>query len=88
MGAQGARLITKDESYHARAPIVKRVSTVGAGDSMVAGMVIALNNSLPLKEVLRWGVACGTAATITHGSDLCRKEDVNRLLNEIVISEG
>ena len=88
MGAQGARLITKDESFHARAPIVKRVSTVGAGDSMVAGMVIALINELPMQEVLRWGVACGTAATITHGSELCRKEDVNRLLNEIVISEG
>ena len=79
LGAQGAKLITKDEIILVSPPIVKQVSTVGAGDSMVAGMVSALSNDKPLKEVLQFGVACGTAATLTHGSELCRKEDVERL---------
>jgi 6-phosphofructokinase 2 len=86
MGAQGARLITNKESYHARVPLVKRVSTLGAGDSMVAGMVLGLSQGKPMEEVLRLGVACGTAATLTHGSELCRKEDVERLLKQIVVT--
>jgi 6-phosphofructokinase 2 len=43
-------------------------STVGAGDSMVGGMVWALAQNKPLKEVLRWGVACGSAATMNEHS--------------------
>ncbi|MBA2744628.1 MAG: 1-phosphofructokinase family hexose kinase [Flavisolibacter sp.] len=87
MGAQGARLISAHEVFHARAPIVKKVSTLGAGDSMVAGMVLMLSEQRPLREVIKYGVACGTAATLTHGSELCRKEDVERLLNRIVVTE-
>lgn len=83
LGAQGAKLITKDEVILVSPPIVKPVSTVGAGDSMVAGMVAALSNEKPLKEVLQFGVACGTAATLTHGSELCRRGDVERLFRII-----
>lgn len=80
MGERGAKLITKTESFHVVPPAVKIVSTLGAGDSMVAGMVLALSQGKPLLHVLQMGVACGTAATITYGSELCRKEDVDRLL--------
>lgn len=86
MGAQGAKLITKDAIRIVSAPLVKQVSTLGAGDSMVAGMVLALLRNRPLTEVLQWGVACGTAATLTHGSELCRRDDVERLYK--VISGG
>ncbi|MBB1287196.1 1-phosphofructokinase family hexose kinase [Flavisolibacter sp. BT320] len=86
MGGEGAKLITLHESYHVVSPDVEEVSTLGAGDSMVAGMVLALSQNKPLKEVLQMGVACGTAATITHGSELCRKEDVKNLFNEITAS--
>lgn len=79
MGAQGAKMITKDEVHHVIAPLVKGVSTLGAGDSLVAGMVLALSQNKPLKEVLQFGVACGTAATLSQGSELCRYEDVKRL---------
>ncbi|MDQ3277178.1 MAG: 1-phosphofructokinase family hexose kinase [Bacteroidota bacterium] len=85
MGDKGAKLVTIEESYHVVPPDVPEVSTLGAGDSMVAGMVLALSENRPLKEVLQLGVACGTAATITHGSELCRKEDVDRLFQQIVV---
>ena len=84
MGSQGAKMITKDEVHHVIAPLVKGVSTLGAGDSLVAGMVLALSQNRPLKEVLQFGVACGTAATLSHGSQLCRSEDVERLFNIIL----
>lgn len=79
MGPQGAKLVTANEIMYVSAPLVKQVSTLGAGDSMVAGMVLALSQNKTLKEVLQLGVACGTAATLTHGSELCRKADVERL---------
>jgi 6-phosphofructokinase 2 len=84
MGDQGAKLVTMNESYHVVPPDVNEVSTLGAGDSMVAGMVLALSQNKPLREVLQLGIACGTAATITHGSELCRKEDVEELFQQIV----
>jgi 6-phosphofructokinase 2 len=83
MGAGGAMLITKDEVYTVSPPAVKRKSTVGAGDSMVAGMVLSLEQGRSLKEVLQYGVACGTAATMNAGTALCRMEDVERLYEAI-----
>jgi 6-phosphofructokinase 2 len=45
--------------------LLKKI-TVGAGDSMVGGMVWALSQNKSLKEVIRWGVACGSAATMNE----------------------
>ncbi|AKA34257.1 1-phosphofructokinase family hexose kinase [Flagellimonas lutaonensis] len=84
LGAKGALLVTKDLCEHIPAPTVHQKSTVGAGDSMVAGMVFGLANGKSLSEMVRYGVACGTAATMTPGTELCRKEDVNRLYEWIV----
>jgi 6-phosphofructokinase 2 len=83
MGASGAMLITKDEVFHSPSPTVKRKSTVGAGDSMVAGMVKALAENKTLKEVLQYGIATGTATTMNPGTELCRKEDVERLYGQL-----
>lgn len=80
MGEKGAILITKDENHHVLPPQVKRKSTVGAGDSMVAGLVIALSNRNSFKDVLQYAVACGTAATMNSGTELCKKEDVEMLI--------
>lgn len=85
MGDAGALLVSADGAYRAQTPKVETVSTLGAGDSMVAGMVYALSRDMELAEVLRYGVACGTAATMTAGSELCRKEDVEKLLGEAVV---
>lgn len=79
MGAMGAMLVTKEEVFTSPSPTVKRKSTVGAGDSMVAGMVMALNNGWGWKEVLQYGIATGTATTMNPGTELCKKEDVERL---------
>jgi 6-phosphofructokinase 2 len=79
LGSKGAKMITRDDIIHVPSPVVKSVSTVGAGDSMVAGMVLSLSRNKSLNEVLQSGVACGTAATLTHGSELCRREDVERI---------
>jgi 6-phosphofructokinase 2 len=79
LGPQGAVLVTKDSYDYVPAPNVAKKSTVGAGDSMVGGMVWALSQNKNLKEVLRWGVACGSAATMNEGTQLFKIEDAKRL---------
>jgi 6-phosphofructokinase 2 len=79
MGPSGAMLVTKDIHEKIPAPTVKKLSTVGAGDSMVGGMVWMLEQGKSLLEVVRFGVACGTAATMNTGTQLFKQEDVYRL---------
>ncbi|GAA3951841.1 1-phosphofructokinase family hexose kinase [Hymenobacter algoricola] len=79
LGAQGACVVTKDVVDHIPAPTVKRRSTVGAGDSMVAGLVYGLATGLSVREMARLGVACGSAATMNPGTELFKKADVDRL---------
>ena len=79
MGEKGAMLVTKNETHFVDPPDVIRKSTVGAGDSMVAGIVFSLSKKRSLEEVLRYGVACGTAATMNPGTELCKKADVENL---------
>ena len=83
MGAEGAWLVCKDEKHWVTAPSVEKKSTVGAGDSMVAGIVFALQKNLSLKEALQWGVACGSAATMNSGTQLFNKEDAFQVYNLI-----
>jgi 6-phosphofructokinase 2 len=79
VGAAGAMVMTKDGCEHLRAPTVPIKSKVGAGDSMVAGIVLSLAKGLALKDAVRFGVAAGTAAVMTPGSELCRRKDAERL---------
>lgn len=83
MGPSGALLATKDGYEHIPSPTVKKQSTVGAGDSMVAGMLYMLAQDEPMDRVARFGVACGTAATMNPGSQLFKKDDVFRLYDWI-----
>ncbi len=79
LGARGALLVTHDTLEYVPAPIVDQKSTIGAGDSMVAGMVVSLLKGRTLPEMVRYGVACGTAATMRYGTELCHPDDVERL---------
>ncbi|MFN6943847.1 MAG: 1-phosphofructokinase family hexose kinase [Cytophagaceae bacterium] len=80
LGPAGALLASKKEGiFHLPAPSVKKRSTVGAGDSMVAGMVLSLSKGMSHKEAVKYGIACGTAATMNSGTELCKKKDVENL---------
>lgn len=83
MGAEGAMLFDKNNTHFVKAPKVEKKSTVGAGDSMVGGMVWALSQNLALSEVLKWGIACGSAATMNEGTQLFKREDAVDLFNSL-----
>ncbi|TPE43197.1 1-phosphofructokinase family hexose kinase [Pontibacter mangrovi] len=79
LGPRGAMLASKEGTVYITPPTVPQQSAVGAGDSMVAGMVVSLMRGDSLEQMARYGVAAGTAATMTPGSELCRKEDTEKI---------
>jgi len=79
LGAAGAMLAWKDQCRRLRAPTVSIKSKVGAGDSMVAGIVLGLSRGRSIPDAARFGVAAGAAAVTTPGTELCRREDAERL---------
>lgn len=82
LGAEGAVLASETASGFLPAPAVKVRSTVGTGDSMVAGLVLAIARRRSMKQALHLGIAAGAAAALNPGTALCRREDVVRLLGE------
>ncbi len=87
MGADGALLTSREAQFRAEPPPVKTHSSVGAGDSFVAGMTLALARGSPPEQALRWGIASGTAALLTQGTDLCLREDVERLHAQVAVTQ-
>lgn len=83
MGAGGAIVATEQGSRRIAAPTVPVVSRIGAGDSMLAGIVLALERGASIEEAALFGVATGTAAVMTPGTQLCRREDAERLHDEM-----
>jgi 6-phosphofructokinase 2 len=83
MGASGALLITADRAEHVRSPTVSIESRVGAGDSMVGGLTLALNRGHDLGTAVRFGVAAGAAAVTTPGTELCRRDDTETLFERM-----
>lgn len=87
LGAAGARMITADDRASFRTPTVPIRSRVGAGDSMVGGIVLGLARGLPLTEAVRYGIAAGAAAVMTPGTELCRRTDTERLFERMQRAE-
>ena len=83
MGAGGALLLTREETIRLSSPALKVRSTVGAGDSMVAGMVYSLSLGKTAEEAAKYAVACGAAATMNPGTELCKRTDVDRLIHRV-----
>jgi 6-phosphofructokinase 2 len=79
LGARGALVTSSQGSERIPAITVAAKSTVGAGDSMLAGIVLGLTRGLALPEAVRFGIAAGTAALFGAGTQLCRHDDVERL---------
>ncbi len=84
LGARGAMMATKDHIEYIVPPTIKKRSTVGAGDSMVAGMLLKMSEGKNWTEVLKFGVASGTAATMNEGTQLCSYDDVIALYHHLI----
>lgn len=87
LGSDGALLVSEEGALKAQSIPVTPVSTVGAGDSVVGGMVWALDNGMNIEQALRYGIA-SAAATITnpHG-EMGRAADIHALIDQVRISK-
>lgn len=79
-GADGSVLAEAGQRLHAAAPRVEVVSKVGAGDSFVGAFVLALARRQGPEAALAEGVCAAAAAVMTEATELCRAEDVARLV--------
>ncbi len=79
LGARGALLASTQGVERLPAVQVPAKTAVGAGDSMLAGVLVGLIRGLDLREATRFGIAAGAAALLAAGTQLCRPEDVERL---------
>jgi fructose-1-phosphate kinase PfkB-like protein len=82
LGAQGAMAASEEGVCHVVPPTLKIISTVGSGDSLLAGLVVGLLRGETLTEALRLGVACGSANALTIGGGLIDSVEVARIRHE------
>jgi 6-phosphofructokinase 2 len=87
MGAKGILLVSDGQQYLAVPPNVNVESTVGAGDSSVAGFIFGLVQGKDLKQCLIYAAAAGTATTLHQGTALCQKDDFERIVPQVSITD-
>lgn len=85
LGERGAVLIAHDQVLAVSSPPVEIQSAVGAGDSFVGALTLSLARGHDFGTALRFGVAAGSAALLTPGTDLCRREDVDLICRQLTI---
>jgi len=83
LGRDGAVLATGDTLLRIEGVKVTPKSAVGAGDSFLGAMTLGLALGRPVEEAFTLGMAAGTAAVLTAGTELCRRADVERLYKDI-----
>lgn len=87
IGAAGALLVSKEDCLRVRSPSVPVISKIGAGDSLTAGLTLALARGWPLRQAVAFGVAAGAAAVVmTPGTELCRREDAEKLYQRLSVA--
>jgi 6-phosphofructokinase 2 len=84
LGVAGTFLIKKDNYKHIPSPLVPIKSRVGAGDCMVGGITLMLAKEKSIEEAVRYGISAGASAVMTPGTELCRREDTERIYSSIM----
>jgi 1-phosphofructokinase len=80
-GADGAVLVSREGVLLGKSAPVEPKSTIGSGDSFLGGMLWALQQSKPILDAFRWGLAAGAATATTDGTEIARKGVCQLLYN-------
>ena len=83
MGKAGALLHAADGTWLVHTPKIKEKNPIGAGDSMVGGLVWALTQGINLKEALGWGVASGAATASLPGTEVGSRPLIQELFSQV-----
>lgn len=87
LGGEGAMLCCEDGCFVAHAPKINVLSTIGAGDSSIAGFIAAMAKGLSYPEMLKYAVCYGSAACMTEGTRPPMPENVNALLDKVTVEK-
>lgn len=87
LGKKGALLQTAEGSWLVHSPKIKEKNPIGAGDSMVGGLVWALSQRYPLKESLGWGAASGAATASMSGTGVGSRALIEILFKQVTYEE-
>ena len=87
MGSQGGILVLPDSAYRARIPVTDVVSTVGSGDSCLAGALYALSQGMDMEQVLRLAMACGVVNALRGGNGSVDRQEAQRMMPNIQIEK-
>jgi 1-phosphofructokinase family hexose kinase len=85
IGEKGAAVACAEGCWVAIPPTVRAISTIGSGDSMIAGVLSVLARDGAVEEAIRWGTAAGTATAMTDGSDIGTAEQIRELLPQVEV---
>ena len=85
-GADGSVLADANNALLVAAADVPVKSKVGAGDSFVGAFTLALAQGSPLANAMQRGAAAASAAVMTEATELCRRDDVERLTSDCKIT--
>jgi 1-phosphofructokinase family hexose kinase len=88
MGGEGLICTSGKRWWHVTPPHIERRSTVGSGDSLVAGIAVTLARGGAVEEGLRLGTAAGAATAMTGGTSLATAAEVQALMSRVVIESG
>ncbi|MBE6600689.1 MAG: 1-phosphofructokinase family hexose kinase [Ruminococcaceae bacterium] len=88
LGKEGALLVCSGGEYICTPPKIEAISTVGAGDSSIAGFITAHLSGLDAKEALCRAVAYGTAACLRKGTLPPLPDDINRIIKSVKLSKA
>lgn len=86
LGKQGAIAAHEEIIYDVVPPQIESISTIGSGDSLIAGVLYSLENGAPIEEALKMGCAAGAATAMSSGAEIGKKEDIDKLLADVKIS--
>ena len=87
LGKQGAIACYEGIIYDVVPPTIKAASTIGSGDSMIAGLLYGLDQGMPIDEALRMGCAAGAATAMSSGTDIGTKQNIDKLVSDVKISK-
>lgn len=88
LGAEGALAARGNEILHARSPQVAVRSAVGSGDCLLAGLAYGLTHAFSLGEMLKYGVAAGTANALQLGAGNFALDDFAEMLERVTLRPG
>lgn len=87
LGEKGALFITSDHIYRGSGIKVDVKATVGAGDSMLAGICYGLHKNIPLEKTIALAIATSAAKVMTPGTQPAELSLIQKLTKQVIIEE-